>query len=157
MLSEQARCPDAADYPETPGDIDAQACSADALLVERLRRGDAEAGYRFVRDYYPSVYRYLLWLSERPEQAEDLAQETFVRAWRHLDKFDAARVRGPTVGLRAWLHRIAPREFLRSVRRPALASLETVGEVAAPQATAWVEAVELRQVLRKLPRRREKS
>jgi RNA polymerase sigma-70 factor, ECF subfamily len=145
MLSEQARCPDAAEHPGMPGDVDAQACSADALLVERLRRGDAEAGHRFVRDYYPSVYRYLLWLSERPEQAEDLAQETFVRAWRHLGLFDA---RG---SLRAWLHRIAHREFLRSVRRPAPASLETVGEVAAPQATAWVEAVELRQVLRKLP------
>jgi RNA polymerase sigma-70 factor, ECF subfamily len=131
--------------PETRDDAPKEACSADGLLVERLRRGDAEAGYRFFRDHYPSVYRYLFWLTERSEQAEDLAQETFVRAWRHLDRFD------PCGSLRAWLHRIAHREFLRSVRRQTPTSLEVVGEVVAPEATMFTEAVELRQILRKLP------
>src|SRR5690349_9611416 len=46
--------------------------SADARLVEQLRRGDAEARHRFFREYYPRLYRYLLWLAQRPELAEDL-------------------------------------------------------------------------------------
>jgi RNA polymerase sigma-70 factor (ECF subfamily) len=136
--------------PWTCDDVPEEACSADGLLVQRLRRGDTEAGYRFFRDHYPSVYRYLFWLTERSEQAEDLAQETFVRAWRHLDRFD------PGGSLRAWLHRIAHREFLRSVRRETPTSLEVVGEQEATvafqrEATAFTEAVELRQILRKLP------
>src|SRR5207247_3260644 len=83
--------------------------SADALLVQELRQGDPATSHRFFHEYYPGIYRYLLWLARRPEVAEDLAQETFVRAWRHLDQFDD---RG---SLRAWLHRIAHREFLRSL------------------------------------------
>jgi RNA polymerase sigma-70 factor, ECF subfamily len=123
-----------------------QAPSAEMLLVTRARQGDAEAGHRFFREYYPGIYRYLLWLTERPETAEDLAQETFVRAWRHLDQFDD---RGP---LRAWLHRIAHREFLRSLRgQRTPASLADVAEASEPRAAELTEAVELRAVIRKLP------
>ena len=43
--------------------------SAETRLVEQIRGGDAEAGRRFVRDYYPGVYRYLLFLTGRPEVA----------------------------------------------------------------------------------------
>src|SRR5436853_340809 len=35
---------------------------ADVLLVRQLQCGDAEAGHRFVRDYYPGIYRYLHYL-----------------------------------------------------------------------------------------------
>jgi RNA polymerase sigma-70 factor (ECF subfamily) len=133
--------------PEPPGKHDAApiAYSADGLLVDRLRRGDADAGYHFFRDHYPSIYRYLFWLTERPDRAEDLAQETFLRAWRHLDRFD------PRGSLRAWLHAIAHREFLRSLRRETPAQLSVVGEVGAPEAATFTEAVMLRQIVRELP------
>src|SRR5437870_6026731 len=100
----------------------------DAALVHQLREGDAEAGRRFVREYYPGVYRYLLYLTGRREAAEDLAQETFLQAWRSLGAFEGRSL------LRAWLHRIAHREFLQFLRgqRP-LTSLEEFGELAAPR------------------------
>ena len=41
--------------------------AAEARLVEQLRQGDAEAGRQLVRDYYPGVYRYLLYLTRRPD------------------------------------------------------------------------------------------
>src|SRR5437870_2410920 len=86
----------AARPPEHSGAVTA----AEAGLIQQLRQGDADAGYRFMRDYYPGVYRYLLLLTGRPESAEDLAQETFLQAWRRLDRFEG---RAP---LRVWLHRI---------------------------------------------------
>src|SRR5712691_5089743 len=120
--------------------------SPDLLLVEQVRHGDADAGHRFFREYYPDVYRYLLWLAERPEAAEDLTQETFIRAWRHLDAFDGR------ASLRTWLHRIAHREFLRSLRsRQALETLDDAAEVADRRTLEWTEAIELRAVIRKLP------
>ena len=119
---------------------------ADARLVQQLQCGDAEAGRRFVRDYYPGVYRYLLSVTGRPELAEDLTQETFLKAWRSLDRFI---VRAP---LGAWLHRIAHREFLQALRsqRPESA-LDQIAELPAPRASEPAEAVELHEIMRKLP------
>jgi RNA polymerase sigma-70 factor (ECF subfamily) len=118
----------------------------DALLLSQIRAGDADAGHRFIREHYPSIHRYLLYLTGQREIAEDLTQETFFQAWRHLDRFEG---RAP---LRHWLHRIAHREFLRSLRgRRALVSLEEVGDLPAPRVEAWTDAVELRELLRKLP------
>jgi RNA polymerase sigma-70 factor, ECF subfamily len=145
MSAEESCDANVPELPRARGEAPEGACSADGLLVERLRQGDTNAGYRFFREHYPSVYRYLFWLTQRSEQAEDLAQETFVRAWRHLDRFDS---RG---NLRAWLHRIAHREFLRSLRHETPTQLSVVGEVAAPEATVFTEAVALRELLRKLP------
>src|SRR5213080_4022167 len=61
---------------------------ADRSLLEQIRGGDPEAGHRFIRDYYPGVYRYLLYLTGSPEAAEDLTQETFLQAWRSLASFE---------------------------------------------------------------------
>src|SRR5437870_6514400 len=120
--------------------------AAEARLVEQLQQGDAEAGHQLVRDYYPGVYRYLLYLTRRPDAAEDLTQETFLQAWRHRETFQG---RAP---LRLWLHRIAHREFLQALRtqRPQT-SLEELAEPAAPSAVDWTEAVALRDAIRKLP------
>jgi RNA polymerase sigma-70 factor, ECF subfamily len=120
--------------------------AADALLLAQLRAGDTDAGHRFVREYYPSIYRHLLSLTGRPERAEDLTQETFFQAWRHLDGFEG---RAP---LRHWLHRIAHREFARSLRsQQAQVSLEELGDLPAPRGEAWTDTVELRELLEKLP------
>src|SRR5947207_5081613 len=118
----------------------------DARLVQQLRQGDPEAGRQFVREYYPGVYRYLLYLTGRREAAEDLTQETFVQAWRRLETFDN---RG---SLRPWLHRIAHREFLQALRgQHAEASLEDIPEAAAPHAGDMTGEVELRAVMARLP------
>jgi len=51
------------------------------------------------------------------------------------------------------LHRIAHREFLRSLRsKRAQLSLEEAGDLPAPRGEAWTEAVELRELIRTLPR-----
>jgi RNA polymerase sigma-70 factor, ECF subfamily len=120
--------------------------SAEGRLLDQLRRGDAEAGRRFVREYYPGVYRYLLYLTGRPEAADDLTQETFVQAWRSLSTLDER------AHFRPWLHRIAHREFLQALRSEhACASLEAVPEAPEPRAAAETDAVELRQVIARLP------
>jgi RNA polymerase sigma-70 factor, ECF subfamily len=118
----------------------------DAPLVQRLRQGDPEAGRQFVREHYPGVYRYLLYLTGRREAAEDLTQETFLQAWRRLETFDN---RG---ALRPWLHRIAHREFLQALRsRHPETSLEGLPEALAPPAADPAEAAELRTLLTRLP------
>jgi RNA polymerase sigma-70 factor (ECF subfamily) len=120
--------------------------AADARLLEQIRSGDREAEYRFVREYYPGIYRYLVYLTGSPELAQDLTQETFLQSWRHLYCFEG---RG---SLRAWLHRIAHREFLQTLRRRrAQAPLDEMAEAAEPDGTPWTDAVALSEVISKLP------
>jgi RNA polymerase sigma factor (sigma-70 family) len=118
----------------------------EAALVEQLRGGDVEAGRRFVRDHYPGIFRYLLSLAERRELAEDLTQETFLQAWRHLDRFEG---RAP---LRHWLYRIARREYLHALRgRRVQVSLEEISEFPAAGGREAIEGVELRDAIDRLP------
>src|SRR3989441_10843568 len=107
--------------------------SADGLLLERIRAGDLDAGHQFVQDHYPGVYRYLLYLTGRPDEAEVLTQQTFLQAWSRLDTFEGR------AALQTWLHRIAHRDFLQALRSQGL-PLDYVPE-AAEQGSQSVEPV----------------
>jgi RNA polymerase sigma-70 factor (ECF subfamily) len=100
----------------------------------------------FVRDHYGAIYGYLLHLTGQPELAKDLTQETFLEGWRCLDTFEG---RG---SLRSWLHRIAHRQFVRVLQRQREERrLHGMAELPAPDATAWLESVELRDAIDRLP------
>ncbi len=70
-------------------------------LVRRAQDGDREAFERLYREQVGRVYALCLRLAGDPGRAEELTQDTFVRAWRKLGSFrgDAA--------FSSWLHRIA--------------------------------------------------
>ncbi len=73
----------------------------EAQFIERLRAGEAAAFNRLVEDRSGEVYALLYRLTEDPEEARDLTQETFLRAFQSI-----ARFRGDA-DLRTWLYRIA--------------------------------------------------
>jgi RNA polymerase sigma-70 factor (ECF subfamily) len=75
--------------------------SAEEQFLERLRAGDALAFNRLVEERHGDLYALLYRLTEDPEEARDLTQETFLQAFRHLSNF-----RGDA-DLRTWLYRIA--------------------------------------------------
>ena len=89
------------------------AASADAVLVARaLRDEDAVAFGELVRRHQGAVRAQLRRLAGRDEAwADDLAQETFLQAWRKLGQF-RAEARFST-----WLYRIAYTMFLQAIRR----------------------------------------
>ena len=75
--------------------------SAEEQFLERLRAGEASAFNRLVEERHGDIYALLYRLTEDPEEARDLTQETFLQAFRHLSSF-----RGDA-DLRTWLYRIA--------------------------------------------------
>ena len=75
--------------------------SAEEQFLERLRAGEATAFNRLVEERHGDIYALLYRLTEDPEEARDLTQETFLQAFRHLASF-----RGDA-DLRTWLYRIA--------------------------------------------------
>ena len=74
---------------------------ADALLVARIRAGDEDAFELLVARYQAPLFRYLHGLVRDQEQARDLLQETFLRAYRAIGALDDPGL------LRSWLYRIA--------------------------------------------------
>jgi len=75
---------------------------SDEALVAGLASGDAEAATAFVRRYQARVFGLALTMLGEREIAEEVAQETFLRAWRHAGAYDPRRSGVPT-----WLLSIA--------------------------------------------------
>ena len=59
-----------------------------AELLERIRAGDPEAFEALAREYAPRLFRLALRLTRNRDEAEDLAQETLVRALPALRRFE---------------------------------------------------------------------
>lgn len=64
---------------------------SDESLLAGLALSDAEAGTAFIRRFQRRVYGLALSLVGDPTTAEDVAQEAFIRAWRHAPAFDPRR------------------------------------------------------------------
>lgn len=84
------------------------------VLVEAAQAGDLDAFEVLVRRHQEPVYRLALRMLGSASDAEDVAQETFVQAWRSIGRF-----RGSS-SLGTWLYRIATNRCLDvlAARRP---------------------------------------
>lgn len=82
----------------------------DRELVEAAQKGDAEAFGAMVRRHQRRVYRLALHLLRNPAEAEDVTQDTFVRAYGALDRFDGRSE--PFT----WIYRIAVNLSLNAIR-----------------------------------------
>ncbi len=74
---------------------------ADRDLVLRARAGDRDAFAEIVRSYQRRIYAVAMRMTRRHEVADDITQDTFVRAYRNLNRFELGRP------LKPWLTRIA--------------------------------------------------
>jgi RNA polymerase sigma-70 factor (ECF subfamily) len=82
----------------------------DRELVDRARTGDAPAFGQLVRRHHARIHRLAAHMLRSRTEAEDVAQETFIRAYRALARFDG-RSEPYT-----WLYRIAVNLSLNALR-----------------------------------------
>jgi RNA polymerase sigma-70 factor (ECF subfamily) len=78
----------------------AKAAAADWTLIERFRQGDRAAFDELVVRYSEQVYKLARNLTGHREDAEDAAQQTFVRVYRSLSRFRGAS------SFSTWLYRV---------------------------------------------------
>jgi RNA polymerase sigma-70 factor (ECF subfamily) len=83
----------------------------DEFDLEALRSGDRAEFARFVDAHYELIYRLAIKMVSDAQDAEDILQETFIKAFRHLQGFDGRS------SLSTWLYRIATNEALMFLRR----------------------------------------
>jgi RNA polymerase sigma-70 factor (ECF subfamily) len=86
--------------------------SDEALLVAQARQGEERAWRLLVTKYQDAVFRLAYLITGSAEEAEDVAQEAFVRAYLKLDQYDDSRP------LRPWLLAITG-NLARNKRRSA--------------------------------------
>ena len=104
-------------------------------LIHQAQNGDADAFETLVNQHAPLVYNLALRTLRHPQEAEDVAQETFWRAWRALPRF-RAQARFST-----WLYRITTNlcyNRLPHLKRE-LAALDPDEDVALPDERQQVE------------------
>ena len=63
----------------------------ESTLIRHAANGDASAWEPLVHAHQQAVFRLAYLLLGDPDDAEDIAQETFLRAWNHLKRFDQTR------------------------------------------------------------------
>jgi RNA polymerase sigma-70 factor (ECF subfamily) len=93
-------------------DYSAEAPFDEPELIQRAQQGESPAWTALIRQHQEPIFRYAYLLIGDADEAEDIAQETFMRAYRALDRFDTQRP------IRPWLLRIAAN--LASNRRRSL-------------------------------------
>ncbi len=85
--------------------------SEEDVWVSRARAGDQTAFEAIVQRYERQIYSFVYRMMGNAEDASDLTQECFVRAYRNLGKTNA------DLNVSAWLHRIASNACLDVLRR----------------------------------------
>ena len=88
-----------------------QAGIDEATLVAQAREGDTQAFGELVRRYEGRIFRLAQHVTNNREDAEDVLQETFMKAYEHLDQFQG------NSKFYTWIVRIAVTQALMKLRR----------------------------------------
>lgn len=123
----------------------------EADLVRRAQRGDVAAFEALFRQFQGRIYALCLRMLADPSRAEDMTQESFVRAWQKIGSFKGRSAFG------TWLHRLSVNVVLGDLRsskrwESRTSALETTEAViAAKPRRDPLAAVDLEQAISGLP------
>lgn len=109
----------------------------EAALIERCRRQDVEAFGKFVDLYQNRVLGFVRRMVPQPEEAQDVTQEVFIRAYQNFHRFDGRS------SAKTWLFRIAYNLCVDRSRRLDRSPVET-GMQASPDTEEWIEVADER-------------
>ena len=100
----------------------------DAGLLEAAAAGSHAAFAEIVTRHFQPVYRLVWRMTGGAADAEDMAQDAFVKLWKNPSQVREA------AALKGWLMRVAANAVIDASRKPRLGALEDAPEVADPQA-----------------------
>jgi len=102
----------------------------EADLIERAKRGEKTAFGQLLRMHQRRVYACAIHMLADRGEAEDAVQETFLRAWRAIDRFDGR------AELSTWLYRICINVSLNALRRRKRVDASDIADPRLPEPAA---------------------
>jgi len=93
---------------------------SDDLLIERVKKGDPEAFNPLVERYKLPLYKVMYRMVYNRDDAEDLVEEAFIKAFRSIKKFETGR------SFYAWICRIAVNNAINHLRKEKRASVQPI-------------------------------
>lgn len=124
----------------------------DRLLVDAARAGDEQALSELYTLYFPRVYRYILARTGNTYDAEDLAEEVFIRVIEAIERFEWREA-----PFSAWLFRIAHNAVISQRRKDGARGKSTqLAEGLATESAGPEELVETRLTLNDIMKAAEK-
>jgi RNA polymerase sigma-70 factor, ECF subfamily len=113
--------------------------SDETQLVERSQAGDRLAFDELVRRHADRLYAVVLRFVADADEAQEVTQETFLRAWRNIGKFELRSQ------FFTWLYRIGINEAKRRAeRRPPPGRIASIDDTPIENAPDWSDAPEFR-------------
>jgi len=97
--------------PAARQDLEPRAPPDEQALVQRVRRGDLEAYDELVRRYQERIYATIYHMTSNHEDANDLAQESFIKAFQALKSFKGGS------SFYTWLYRIAVNKTINFLKQ----------------------------------------
>lgn len=117
----------------------------EAAIVAQARLGDAKAFSELLRRYEGKIFRLALHITQNREDAEDVLQEAFLKAYEHLDQFQGQS------RFYTWIVRIAVNQALMKLRKRKSDrsvslddAIDTGEDTVAREVAAWDENPEQR-------------
>ncbi|HUO50431.1 MAG TPA: RNA polymerase sigma factor [Candidatus Paceibacterota bacterium] len=83
----------------------------DESIALRVQHGDADLFGELVERYEEKLMRYARKFLRDPDDAKDIVQEVFIKAYENIQSFDATRRFSP------WIYRIAHNEFVNEIKK----------------------------------------
>lgn len=121
----------------------------ETTTIQKILAGDTNAYEHLVARYHVGLIIHCERLVSDRDQAEDIAQEAFIKAFNNLRQFDPAKSRFST-----WLYKIATNkaiDFLRTAKRKIpVKDIELIADEAAPDYEAEETKREVRDAVAKL-------
>lgn len=115
------------------------ATTREAGLVQSARAGDREAFEELVRRHADRLYAVVLRFVADADEAEEVTQEAFLRAWRSIGRFEGKSQ------FFTWLYRIGINEAKRRAeRRPPAGVVSSIEDSPIDDAPDWSESPQLR-------------
>jgi len=85
---------------------------SDHILINRFREGDRASFEELVRKYHGRIYNLCRYMLRNSKDAEDATQDSFLKSYRNIEKFDQA------FQFSTWLYRIAVNTCIDYKRKP---------------------------------------
>ena len=83
----------------------------DAELIKKYLKGEQMALEELVRRYFKQVFLFIKTFIKQDQEAEDITQETFIKAWKNLKKFDTEKK------FKTWVFQIAKNTCIDYLRK----------------------------------------